>query len=185
MRLRVLGAALLFAGVEQSSFGASITNGSFDIAGTIFVTQLEATAVVTPAGTCPANTSCIFWQDGAGTNGKVEISSAGLPNGNIPLAISGNDAGNLFILTNPPVGVGGTGFSPVSFMTFNNAGITTDLMLNFIDSGFYPSTDCTLPPAVGQVCTPPGSLFNFVNNAPANGQATASWVFQGVTDTLG
>jgi hypothetical protein len=42
-----------------------------------------------------------------------------------------------------------------------------------------------LAPAVGQQCTLVGSLFNFVNNPPSPGQATATWVFGGITNTPG
>ena len=85
MRLEALGAAILFAGLVQSSFGANITNGHFDITGTFFVTNPGAAPVVTPAGTCPVAVGCIFWQDSTGaTNGKAHISSSGLPNGHIP-----------------------------------------------------------------------------------------------------
>jgi hypothetical protein len=185
MGIRGLGLAMLFAGLVNCSFGATITDGFFNIAGTIYVTNPESTAVVTPAGTCPANQACIFWQDSAGVNPEeADISADGLPNGNIPLAIAGNDAANIFNLNQSTEPVGTT-FAPTSFMTFNNGGITTDLLINLIYPGFYPSTECSLPAAVGQVCTLPGSLFNFVNNPPAIGQATATWVFQGITDTPG
>jgi hypothetical protein len=185
MRIEVLGLAVLFAGLVESAFGATITQGFFDISGTIYVTNPEATPVVTPAGTCPANQACIFWQDSNAANDQmVDISAASLPNGNIPAALAGNDAANIANLTNPPDAVG-SAISVPSFMTFNNAGITTVLDLTLIDPGIYPSTDCTAPAAVGQVCTLPGSLFSFVNNPPGPGQATATWVFEGVTDTTG
>jgi hypothetical protein len=173
---------VLFAGLAQSSFGAIITNGHFDFSGTFFVTNPGAAPVVTPAGTCPIGISCIFWTNGAGTNvGKVAISSTGLPNGDIPSALSGNDAANISALMNPPEIVGGAGFANQVFMTFNNAGVITELMINFIDPGIYSNAQCGLAPAVGQQCTPTGSLFNFVNNPPLSGEATASWVFEGGT----
>jgi hypothetical protein len=192
MRLKIFGAVLL-VGFVQSSFGAIITNGVFDISGTIYVTQSEATPVVTPAGTCAANVACIFWQDPAGTSfGKVDIATTGLPNGNIPLALAGNDAANISGLTNPSEIVGGAGFSPASFMTFNNASVTTSLLINFIAPGIFTSTACGSAPAEGQSCTLPGSLFNFVNNPPpssgpcgAQCEATATWVLEGITNTPG
>ena len=185
MRLKIAGFAVLLMGIVPSSFGSTIVNGVFDISGTIYVTNPEATAVVTPAGTCPANVACIFWQDSNAANDeKVDISTAGLPNGTIPSAIAGNDAANITNLMNPP-DVVGSGISVSPFMTFNNDGITTELILNTILPGFYTSTDCTLAPAVGQTCTLPGSLFNFVNNPPPTGQATATWVFEGSTNTPG
>ena len=184
MRLKILALAVLVIGFAQCSFGATITSGFFDIAGTIFVTTPEAGGVITPAGDCPANTSCIFWQDSAGTTDNVvDIAQSGLPNGDIPLAISGNDAATIAPLENPPEGVG-TPLTPQTFITFNNGGISTALLLTYIDPGFYPSTGCSASPAApGQICTLLGSLFNFVNNPPAPGQATATWVFEGITDT--
>lgn len=192
MRLKTFG-AVLFVSLVPSSFGAVITNGVFDISGTIFVTQSEATPVVTPAGTCAANVACIFWQDPAGTSfGKVDIATTGLPNGNIPLALAGNDAANISSLMNPSEVVGGAGFSPTSFITFNNASVTTDLMINFIAPGIFSSAACGSPAAEGQSCTLPGSLFNFVNNPPPSSgpcgdqcEATATWVLEGITDTPG
>lgn len=173
--------AFLFACFVQGAFADDITHGTFDISGTLYLTTAEATSVVTPAGTCPANTSCIFWQDGSGTtNGEVDISTAGLPNGDIPRAIAGNDAANVASLTNPPDGVG-TAIS-VPFMTFNNGGVTTTLTLTEILPGIFGSAGCSLaPPAAGQTCTPTGSPFNFVNDS--SDLATMSWVFDGITDT--
>jgi hypothetical protein len=189
----VLGIAVLFGSLAQSSFASIITNGNFAIAGTLFVTNPGIAAVVTPAGTCPAGVACIFYQDPTGTvagNGKLDISASGLPNGDIPLAIAGNDAANVFAQTNPPEIVGSPGFAPTLFMSFNNAGITTQLMLTLIDAGIYSSAACGAAPVSGQQCTLPGSLFNFVNNPPptpsgtacgSQCQATATWAFEGIT----
>jgi hypothetical protein len=104
-----------------------------------------------------------------------------LPNGDIPLALAGNDAANISSLTIPPEVVGGAGFANTLFMTFNNGGVTTQLMINFIDPGIYGSGLCSSAPAPGQQCTPPGSLFSFVNNPPSPGEATVSWVLEGAT----
>jgi len=71
MRVEVLGLAVLFAGLVESAFGATITQGFFDISGTIYVTNPEATPVVTPAGTCPANQACILWQDSNAANDQM------------------------------------------------------------------------------------------------------------------
>lgn len=185
MNLKIFGAAVLFAGFAQSSFGAIISNGFFDISGTVFITNPESTLVSTPAGNCPANRSCVYWQDGAGThNEEVDISAAGLPNGNIPTSIAGNDGANMLDLLSPPDLVGSTINVP-DFMTFNNGGITTTLTLTYIALGIYSSTDCGLTAAVGQTCSEPGSMFNWVNNPPPSGQATATWVFEGTTNTPG
>lgn len=186
MRSTRFGVLLLFAGLVQASFASTITNGSFDIAGTVFFTVPEAAGVVTPAGTCPANTACILWENTTGTvKDEVDISASGLPNGDIPSAIAGTDAANIGNLMNPP-DVIGVDFAPATFMTFNNAGITTQLLIDFIEPGIFPSAGCAAtPPAPGQTCSPAGSPANFVNNPPAPGQATESWVLEGVTNTPG
>jgi len=198
MWTRILGAAVVLGGLVQCSVAATITNGFFDFGGTIYVTNPETTAVVTAAGTCPVETACIFWQDGSGTHDQeVDISASGLPNGvppnNVPASIAGTDGGNMTNLMNPTDGVG-VAINVPDFFSFNNGGVTTTLNLTFIEPGFYSSTDCTMSPAVGQSCTLPGSLFNFVNNpppstlgTPCNGQcqATATWVLEGTTNTPG
>jgi hypothetical protein len=182
--VKILVAALVFACFVQGVFADDITNGIFVISGTIYITNAQSTPVVTAAGTCAANVSCIFWQDGLGTtNGKIDISASGLPNGDIPAAIAGNDAANIASLLNPPDAVG-TAIS-VPFMTFNNGGVTSTLTLTKIFPGLYTSTECTAPPAVGQTCTPPGSMFNFVNNPPIFGRALMTWEFEGITGTPG
>jgi hypothetical protein len=186
MRSKIAVAGVLLVGFAQGSFASTITNGNFDIAGTVYVTAAEATPVVTPAGTCAANIQCIFWQDSAGTlNQKADISNTLLPNGDIPLALFGNDAANIFDLTNPPEVVG-TVFTPLTFMTFNNAGVTTDLMLNLIKAGIDPSTLCgssIASAAAGQLCTLPGSLFNFQNTSATSSSVT--WNLAGITNTPG
>jgi PEP-CTERM motif len=186
MRLTIPALASLLVSFVPSSFGATITSGFFNIAGTIYVTNVTgASAIVTPGGTCPSGGfECIFWQDSSGTmNGLVDISASGLPNGNIPASIAGNDAATAASLINPPETVGN--FPPQLFMTFLNGGITTVLDISSIEPGIYSSAACTAAPAPGQQCTLPGSLFNFVNNPPPPGQATATWVLDGVTNTPG
>jgi len=175
---------VLLAGLIQAALASTITNGSFDIAGTVFFTVPEAAGVVTPAGTCPANTSCILWQNTTGNvDGRVDISASGLPNGDLPSAMAGTDAANIFNLMNPPDGVGAA-FAPAAFMNFNNAGITTQLLIDFIEPGIFSSAGCAAtPPAPGQLCTPTGSPVNFVNLSSR--QASASWVLDGVADTPG
>jgi PEP-CTERM motif len=185
MRLRITLAAILFAGLVQASFAGIVTNGSFSISGTVYVT--DAAGRVTPGGTCAVGVQCIFWQSGATTTlNKADISTSGLPSGSgvglIPTTISGNDAANISNLANPPNIVDGVGFTNQTFLTFNNGSITTALMLNYIAAGIYSPAGCGGSPAIGQNCTTPGSLFNFVNNAGNVGpQATATWVFDGVT----
>ena len=182
MRFRILLAAVFFIGLVQASFGGIITNGQFALGGTVYVT--DNTGRSTPAGTCASGDSCIFWQSGAtATLNKADISVNGLPSGSgigqIPLAISGNDAANISNLQNPPNIVDGVGFPNQTFVTFNNGGVTTQLLIDYIAAGIYLPNACADPPSVGQQCTTPGSLFNFVNNPSST--STASWVMTGVT----
>jgi hypothetical protein len=185
---------MLFVGLAQPSFASFITNGFFNIGGTLYVTNAGPSQVVTPAGTCPANVACLFWQDPTGTvagNGKIDISASGLMNGDIPVALAGNDAANISPQMNPPQIVGNPGFANTMFMTFNNAGVTTQLLINLIDPGMYSPVACFLAPVSGQQCTVPGSFFNLVNNPPpfpsgtpcgsTGCQATVTWVFEGTT----
>jgi len=189
----LLCVALLAAACCATLSASIITSGHFDFSGTVYVTAAEATPVViSGVGTCPANDQCIFWSDPTGAAiGKVDVSNTGLPNGDIPLALAGNDAANISSLQNPPNVVDGAGFPPQTFMTFNNGGVTTALMINLIDPGIESAALCAAAAASGQHCTLPGSLFNFVNNPPPNPvgtpcgqfgcQATATWAVEGVT----
>lgn len=190
-RILALG-ALLGLGVSPS-FGATITNGVVDFSGSIYVTSAQSTAVATPAGTCPANQACIFWADSSGNNpsgypgvlgGDVDISSAGLPNGDVPAGISGNDAATISSIVNPSESVGGSGFSPQLFMAFENDSITTTLSIDFIAPGVLGSSGCAdAPPAGGQVCSPSGSPFNFMNISSTS--SAASYLFSGITSAGG
>jgi len=183
------GAVGLILVSVPSTFGAVITQGQFAFGGFIYVTAAQAGSVVTPGGTCPALTQCIFWQDPAGTTlGKVDISASGNTTGQ---AIGGNDAANVSTLTDPPDVVGT--FPPQTFMTFNNGGGTTTLMINTIFPGIDSPAACSTDTSTalsGQTCTPPGSFVNFQNNPPptpsgtpcgSGCQATATFAFQGVT----
>jgi hypothetical protein len=179
MKIFLIGAAL--SGLATASFASTITNGTFSIAGTVFLTGPGG--VTTPAGVCPSGSQCLFWQDAStpAMNGKVAISPLGLPNGDIPLGIAGIDAGNISSLINPPDIVDMGGFPPVPFLSFANGGVSTVLEINFIPPGINGSADCSAsPPAAGQMCTPPGSLFNLQNLTATS--STASWRFQGVTN---
>jgi hypothetical protein len=180
MRMKVLLLGAVLSGLATASFASTITNGTFSIAGTIFVTGPGP--VTTPAGTCPAGIVCIFFQDTAspGANDKIDVAPLGLPNGDIPLAIAGNDAANISNLMNPPDTVGSL-FPPAPFMSFNNAGITTQLLIDFIPAGINGPAGCAAtPPAAGQMCSPPGSLFNLQNLTATS--SSVSWRFQGVTN---
>jgi hypothetical protein len=188
--MKILGLTVLLLALTQFTYAATITDGQFSIGGTIYVTAATDHEVVTPGGTCAIGVECIFWSDPTGNNlDKVDISNANLPNGDIPVALAGNLAANISKLTRPPNVVGPPGFPATNFMTFNTAGVTTQLLINFIDNGLYTPDECFDAPASGQHCTLPNSLFSFVNDPPPNAgelcedqcQAVANWVFEGIT----
>jgi len=183
MTRRVLFVIVLGGLLCASLPAAPILSGSFNIAGNITVSNAGVNG-------CPAGSLCISWSDPPATAAnKVDIAGSGLTGVFNTPGFSGNDAANISNLTSPPEITGGGGFPPQPFMSFNNAGFTSTLLINFIANGIYPSTQCTtVPAAVGQVCTLPNSLFNFVNNpppAPAGPQATATWVLTGITGNEG
>jgi hypothetical protein len=170
MRLKILLLGGLLSVFATASFASMITTGTFSIAGTIYVTA--SSGVTTPAGVCPVGFACIFFQDtgSPAQNGKIDIAPLGLPNGDIPLAISGNDAGNIQSLVNPPDTP--PSFPAVNFISFSNAGITTVLMLNSFPLGVNGPGQCASPPAAGQMCTVPGSPFNLQNLTATSSTAT-------------
>jgi hypothetical protein len=161
-----------------------ITMGTFSIAGTIFVTGVAGPGgIMTPAGTCPVGERCIFWQDTGqpAQNMKVDISPLGLPNGDITdPTFPGNDNGNIFTLMDPPETPGGP-FAPTAFMSFvPQTLVTTVLNINQFPLGINGPGQCGLPPAPGQVCTPPGSGFNLENLTASSSSVT--WRFLGTTN---
>jgi len=159
---------------------APILNGTFDISGNITVNNGGVNG-------CPSGSLCITWTDPPATSpNQADIAGSGLSGvfATIP-GFSGNDKANISNLTSPPEVVDAGGFAPQTFMSFNTAGVTTTLLINFISGGIYGPGQCALAPAVGQQCTVPGSLFNFVNNpppAPVGPAATATWSLSGVTN---
>jgi hypothetical protein len=53
--------------------------------------------------------------------------------------------------------------------------------LDSVNTGHFSSASCSMPAAPGQTCTPPGSVFNFVNQTPTTSTASLS-VMGTVTD---
>jgi hypothetical protein len=75
-----------------------------------------------------------------------------------------------------PVGVP---FLLADFLTFT-AAPTLALDLTYIEPGQFSSTLCGEPAAAGQICTPPGSAFNFVNLPSGSGLSSiVSFVVSG------
>jgi len=187
MRKRIFLLGTLLSIYATASFASIITNGTFSIAGTIFVTGVAGVGgIVTPAGTCPVGEACIFFQDTAtpAVNNRIDISPLGLPSGtppgNIPLAIAGNDNGVISNLFNPPDTP--PSFPAIPFISFVPAtGVTTVLELNSFPLGINGPGQCaTLPPAAGQICTVPGSPFNLANLTASS--SIASFLMGGITN---
>jgi hypothetical protein len=135
---------------------APILNGAFDISGTITVVDNSNITWTLP----PPNKALI---------GSVSGSFAGL---------TGTDV-SIQNLSNPPAVVDGAGFPDEEFVSFDADATLPTLLINFIFAGVNSPAACGAPPAVGQVCTVPGSPFNLQN--VAGGGSSASFVFRGVT----
>jgi hypothetical protein len=182
MRMRIFLLAAILSVSATASFASMITKGTFSIAGTIFVTGLAgAGGIVTPAGTCPAGEQCIFFQDTATppVNNRADVSPLGLPNGDIPTSIAGNDNGVISNLLNPPSTP--PSFPAVTFFAFVPVtGVTTVLELNSFPLGINGTAQCGLPAAPGQLCSPAGSPFNLQNLTATS--STATFKMGGITN---
>jgi hypothetical protein len=143
---------------------ASIS-GTFDIAGTVTVTPTTITwlGIVGPP----------FVPDKATVTATAGASFAGLAGTQITI----RDLNNV----TEPVGT----FPPQLFISFDAAPpLFPTLLINDVFQGIYSPAGCGGVPAVGQTCSLPNSPFQFVNNQPpppSGPQATATWVFSGVT----
>jgi hypothetical protein len=161
MIIRSMPAFLMLA---SAAYAAPIV-GTFNIAGTITVTP---TAISWTLDSAPF------------TPNKATI-AGGATGGFIPVQGTLATINNLNLLTEPV----GSLFPPQPFLSFDAAPAFPTLNINFIFPGLFTSAQCaTLPAAVGQTCTPPGSLFSLTNNPPGpptGPQGTASFVFSGVT----
>jgi hypothetical protein len=138
-------------------------------------------------GTATVTSTTLSWVDN-NSPFPPQVATIG-PGGTGNFSLLGGSTVNITNLTNPPAVVDGAGISPpIDFIHFNSplAVGFPDLNLNFIAAGIFGPGQCaTLPPSVGQTCTPPnpgGSPFNLVNNPPAGSpQANVTFVFSGVT----
>ncbi len=175
----VLGAAL--AGLYTVTLSASpLLNGSFNITGNITVSNFGFNG-------CTAAGGCITWTNPPAT--LPDLADISGPTGvfNVP-GFAGAGKAIVNTLTNPPDIVNGPILPQpqvyMSFVDINPPFGGNNLNLTFIPLGIYFPGGCSTNPllaAVGQTCTTPGSLFNFVNNPGlTTPQATATWVFQGV-----
>jgi hypothetical protein len=71
--------------------------------------------------------------------------------------------------------------SILNFIVMPNAPAIT-FHLTFIDFGLFTAANCGSAPAAGQVCTPPGSAFNFMNTSVNS--STLSFNVRGLTNFL-
>jgi len=167
IRISSLVSGVMLAGLCTATLPAAPIFGTFNIAGTITVTQNLITWTSNDAP-FPADIARV----GPGATGSF----TGLDGANVTIA-------NLDRATEPV----GAPFTDTQFITFPTMPALPALDINFIFQGIYSNALCaTLPATVGQTCTPgpPSSPFNFVNNpppAPAGPQATATFVFSGET----
>jgi len=164
-------ASSILAIVSCASVARASISGSFDIAGTVIVTNttIDWLGIVGPP----------FIPDKA-TIGAVSGSFGGLAGTQVTIRDLNNGT--------EPVGT----FPAQPFVTFDAGPGLGTLLINDVFAGIYSPAGCiAAPPAVGQNCTPPvpgGSPINFVNNPPAppgGPQATATFAFSGITSDGG
>jgi hypothetical protein len=169
MKVRAILLAVAFAGLTCTQLSADLVTGSFNIAGTIEATH-----------------SAINWQDNSSPFTAMEAtigpgatgSFAGLDGTTVTIEDLNSSA--------EPVG---SLFGPDLFISFNADPSLTPLAIDMIYAGFYGTSECTIAAAPGQQCTPNNvsssgvSPFNFVNNPPPPGQATATFAFSGTEGT--
>ena len=107
-----------------------------------------------------------------GTNGVVGVSSGDFA------SLSGTAAILLTLdKTVDPVG------APISLPDFVTLTAAPDIVLNLtkIDFGIFTSASCGAAPAVGQLCTPTGTEFNFINTPSGS---IASFSVEGVATRI-
>jgi hypothetical protein len=165
MKAKVLLATAILGGVMSVTLPAAPITGTFNISGTITVTP-----------------NTITWALGSSpfTPDKATIDS-GATGGFVPVEGTLITIRDLNSATAP---VGST-FPQQPFISFDAAPAFPVLNINFIYPGIYTPAACGAAPAVGQNCTLAGSPFSFVNNPPAapdGPQATATFVFTGLTN---
>jgi PEP-CTERM motif len=170
MKAKLFLPGMLLTGILSANLNAIPLSGMFNIGGIITVTQ---------AG-------LITWttQDPPITADKTPISGG---NGSFT-TLNGTNATirDLNKITEP---VGGAGFAPQLFISFDSGPTLPTLNINNIFQGFFGPAGCLAPtPAAGQTCTPDPpvtsslSPFNFTNGSGTNGpQAGVQFSFSGVT----
>ena len=175
MRILLLGTTLSIC--TTASFASIISNGTFTLAGSIFVTGAGGAPVVTPAGTCPIGIQCIFFADNAGDPNKVDIAPFALPNGNISTQVAGAGAANMLPQFNPPE-IPPNIVPAVPILSFNNLNFGTPnptvLLLASFPLGTNGAAGCV---PGGTFCTPPGSPFNLQNTSASS--STVSFIMGG------
>jgi len=145
----------------------AVTTGTFNIDGTLTLSgtaaQIRFQGDQSPF---PAN--------------KAEIGGTGATGS---FAALGGTTVTIQNVSNPPAVTGGGGFPAQSFLSFDAMPGLGTLQLNFIFAGIDSAAACGAAPAVGQVCSPAGTPYNF-QNTPGGG-SSLGFVFQGISDPAG
>ena len=165
-------AALVLAITASSltpAMALAVTLGTFNIDGTL-----------TLSGTGLAPQITFQSSSAPFTANKSTIGATGLTGS---FAGLGGTAVTIMPVTNPPAVTGGAGFAPQSFLSFDAAPALGTLPLNFIFAGINSAASCGAAPAVGQVCSPANTPFNF-QNTPGGGSSLV-FVFSGISNPAG
>lgn len=166
---RLFAAAGLFAILSSVSMAAPIT-GDLRISGQAMVSYTELDFLCETASSglpCDEATQGQFFV-GQGQTGDFAAAS--------------NSFGWIKDLSaaNQPIGQPFPGGPLVDFITLF---VAPDVHLNLtsISPGDFPAASCAAAPAAGQVCTPPGSAFNLINNGTGNTiTSTATFQVEGI-----
>jgi hypothetical protein len=173
MRLKVLLATVMLAGLLCVSLPAAPIFGTFDLAGNVTVTEVTSTLQTITWTSLISNLS---QKSNVGTTHTNSFSILGTGD-----QVTIDNLNN----TTEPVGM----FPQQPFIAFDTQPSLPVLMINQVFAGIFSTTQCMLPPTIGQVCTPniPGGStpgpFNLSNQPGGGGtiQSTASFTVAGVT----
>jgi energy-converting hydrogenase Eha subunit E len=129
-------------------------------------------------GTVRFDTDDIDWAPAGGGTGNAMVIA---PTSGAFIALPGTNAVQKDL--NSALQPTGVSLLLADFLTFA-AAPTLSLDLTFIEPGVFGSASCAAVPAAGQVCTPTGSPFNFVNLASGSSLsfAVSGTASDGVSD---
>jgi len=156
---------------------ASPLFGSFNISGTITVTQDAGTGL-----------GHITWKSDLGPGFTADMFTLTASNLNDGAVVNENGQNQIMDLANNVAPVDGAGFANLDFINFTVTAGLPNLDIDYINIGPYIGVpgNCSglgMGASAGQFCTLPGSPFGFINSG-AN-TSSASFTFQGVTQGPG